>query len=415
MNADRPRTGRFFWLPVLVLALVFLTANQLYATQLRDETPESAPEAPSISLDFVVNGLFAPVAVTHAGDERLFVVEQPGVIQIVQNGVLLGTPFLDINDRVAFGGEMGLLGLVFAPDYATSGAFYVNYTFFDGSSLHTRIARYHVTANPNVASRTEETVLIIQQDATNHNGGDMHFGPDGYLYIGMGDGGNQNDPLGHAQDGASLKGKILRIDVTGQATYAIPPDNPYVNNPDVLDEIWAFGLRNPWRWSFDRGTGAMWIGDVGQGSWEEVNYVPYGSSGRNYGWNCFEGTHVFPLAGPLCSPGINHTPPIHEYSHSVGHAITGGYVYRGTEYPRMGGYYFFADFSFSKLWTLNWNGTGWHLTEYSPSIVNPSSFGEGVNGELYLLSHNGSLFEITETNGNAGLTPRVYLPLVTTP
>ena len=415
MNAERPRTGRFFWLPVLLLALVFLTANQLQATQLRNEVPTAPEVAPSISLDFVVGGLTAPVVVTHAGDERLFVVEQPGIIRIVNNGVLLGTPFLDINDRVAYGGEMGLLGLVFAPDYATSGAFYVNYTFSDGTSLYTRIARYRVSANPNIASRTEETVLLIQQDATNHNGGDMHFGPDDYLYIGMGDGGNQGDPLGHAQDGASLKGKILRIDVSGQTTYAIPPDNPYVNDPNVLDEIWASGLRNPWRWSFDSVTGAMWIGDVGQSSWEEVNYVPFPSGGRNYGWNCFEGTHVYAQAGPACAGGIDHTPPIHEYSHAVGHAVTGGFVYRGTEYPRMGGYYFFADFSFSKLWSLNWTGISWNLTEYSPSIVNPSSFGVGVHGELYLLSHNGSLFEISETNGTAGITPRVFLPLVTTP
>ena len=414
MIADRPRTGRVFWLPVLLFALIFLTANRLRAVPRIDDgvTVPAGGIAPVVSFDLIEGGFSSPVAVTNAGDERLFVVEQAGVIKIFANGNTLATPFLNITSMVTSGGERGLLGLAFSPDYATNGEFYVNYTFTESGQLWTKIARYHVSANPDIADPAEETVLVISQDASNHNGGDIHFGHDGYLYIGMGDGGNQNDPLGHAQDGASLKGKILRIAVTGQSTYAIPSNNPYVGVAGVRDEIWAFGLRNPWRWSFDAATGAMWIGDVGQNSWEEINYVASSHGGRNYGWNCYEGTHQFALAGPACDNGINHTPPIHEYSHSIGRSVTGGFVYRGPEYPRIGGYYFFADFSLSKVWSLNRTGAAWNLTSYAAGISNPSAFGEGMNGELYLLSYGGALYEITEEAGTTGQEPRVYFPVM---
>ena len=413
---DRFRLHHVGLLLVLLLVTAGLTADQLQAQpRLTSTASRDDGGGPDVGFSLITNQLDDPVGLAHAGDERLFVIEQAGVIRIIENGSLLGDPFLDINDRVACCGERGLLGLAFSPDYESSGEFYVNYTY-NNSGTWSRVARYHVTSDPNVASRTEEVVLDVRQDSTNHNGGDMHFGPDGYLYIGFGDGGGQGDPNNRGQDGAQLLGKILRIDVVGQTTYAVPANNPYVGDPDVRDEIWALGLRNPWRWSFDRITGAMWIGDVGQSSWEEINYVPRTSSGaRNYGWNCFEGTGPYGSPGPLCTLPFTHTPPVHEYPRSAGHSVTGGYVYRGTDYPRLGGYYFFGDFSFSKLWTLNPDGSGgWNVIEHSPSIVNPSAFGEGYDGELYAISYSGALFKITESSGTTGITPRVYLPVATT-
>ena len=414
----RSLVSNFFWLLALLFIATSLAADSFAAPRLvPDSTSVGLPAGgdPVVGFDLITNQLDDPVGLAHAGDERLFVLEQAGVIRIVEGGVLLAAPFLDINDRVVCCGERGLLGLAFSPDFEASGAFYVNYTTSYSGLLWTRIARYYVTGDPNIASRTEEVIIDIRQEGSNHNGGDIHFGQDGYLYIGMGDGGLQNDPFNRSQDGAFLLGKMLRVDVVGQTTYVVPPDNPYVNDPTIRDEIWAFGFRNPWRWSFDRITGDMWIGDVGQGSWEEVNRVPRASSGgRNYGWNCFEGTSVFPLAGPLCTLPFTHTPPIYEYSHSVGHSVTGGYVYRGTDYPRLGGYYFFGDFSFSRLWTLNADGSGgWNLLEHVPAIVNPSAFGEGADGELYVMSYSGALFKITEDSGATGLLPQSYLPIIT--
>ena len=287
--------------------------------------------APEIKARPVVTGVANPVAITHAGDGsgRLFITLQGGQIIIYDGTQVLPTPFLDITSLVSAGGERGLLGTAFHPSYANNGMLFVNYTDINGDTV---IARYTVSVNPNLADPNSAFILLtITQPFGNHNGGQLQFGPDGYLYIGMGDGGSGGDPLNNGQDIHTLLGAMLRLDVDHGMPYAIPPGNPYVFS-DGLDEIWAIGLRNPWRFSFDRETGDLYIGDVGQNLWEEIDYHAAGTPGGvNFGWRCREGTHDYSFFGDCLTAEL--TDPIAEYSRAEGRSVTGGFVYRGLAYP----------------------------------------------------------------------------------
>jgi glucose/arabinose dehydrogenase len=349
---------------------------------------------PTVELEPVVSGLTNPVYVTDAGDGsgRLFVVEQSGIIRIIQNGVLLSTPFLDIRERVESGGEKGLLSVAFHPNYKSNGRFFVDYTTRQSKQLKTIIAEFQVSAaDPNLADLTSERVLLqIDQPFDNHNGGLVLFGPDGYLYIGMGDGGSGGDPFGNGQNLNAFLGKLLRIDVDGARPYAIPPDNPFAGVSGTRPEIWAYGLRNPWRFSFDRCTGRLFVADVGQDRYEEVDVI---EKGGNYGWNIMEGAHCFKPTFGCDMTGLKL--PIIEYDHSLGCAITGGYVYRGTRYPDLIGRYFFGDYCSGRIWALSENSSGgWVMTELLHTQLNISSFGEDENGEFYVLDYNGALYHI---------------------
>jgi len=352
-----------------------------------------------LTLTPLVTGLVDPTDITNAGDgsDRLFVVEQGGRIQIIQNGGLLATPFLDISNRISTGGERGLLGMAFPPNYATKGYFYVNYTNTAGNTV---IARYRLTDNPNLADpNSEEIILTVQQPFTNHNGGQLAFGPDGYLYIGLGDGGGSGDPLNNAQNPQSLLGKILRIDVeSGVAPYAIPNSNPFLtaNDPNngVRDEIWAQGLRNPWRFSFDRLTGDVYIGDVGQGAFEEIDFQPATSKGgENYGWNIMEGSSRY-NNNPSDVTGL--VLPVAEYDHSQGRSVTGGIVYRGLLEQNLQGVYLYGDFISGGIWGLRPNSAGWENTFLLDSPYGISTFGEDQAGNLYLADYfNGGIYSIS--------------------
>jgi glucose/arabinose dehydrogenase len=339
------------------------------------------------------------VGVTHAGDNtgKLYVVERAGRIRLIDNGTLLPTPFLDISTSVLSGGEQGLLGLAFPPGYATTGRFYVNYTRVpDGNTV---IARYQRTANPNVADPASDNILLtIPQPFANHNGGQLAFGPDGFLYIGLGDGGSGGDPQNNAQNDNSLLGKILRIDVeSGVSPYAIPPTNPFVSTAGARGEIWAIGLRNPWRFSFDRLTGDLYIADVGQSSFEEVNFQPATSpGGENYGWRIMEGSHCF--GDPACS-SAGLILPVAEYDHGQGCSITGGFVYRGQAYPRIQGVYIYADFCSGRFWGLKNDNTVWRNELLLAEPHSISSFGEDEAGNLYATDLGaGIVYEIAAPN-----------------
>jgi glucose/arabinose dehydrogenase len=342
----------------------------------------------------VVSGLAVPVFLTAPpGDSRLFIVEKDGLIRIYKNGSLLSTPFLNLTGRTTKGGEEGLLGLAFAPDYATSGRFYVSYTAPGGSNGgNTIIARYHVSGNADLAdAASDTTILTFAQPETNHNGGGIIFGPDGMLYAGFGDGGGGGDPLGTGQDRTDLLGSMLRLDVGG-ATYTSPPDNPFAGSATFRHELWNYGLRNPWRWSFDRQTGDLYIGDVGQNEYEEVDVQSAGSpGGENYGWNIMEASHCYQSSS--CNrTGL--TLPVITYGHGDGCAVTGGYVYRGVAVPAIQGHYFYSDACSGFLRSFRWSGgsateqTEWH--QLNLSGVN--SFGEDGNGELYVMTYGGDLY-----------------------
>ncbi len=297
----------------------------------------AAPQTGPIRLEPTVSGLDNPVYVTHARDDRLFVVEQPGRIRIVQGGQLLAQPFLDITDRVRGGGEQGLLGLAFHPDYPANGRFFVNYTRRpDGATV---VAEYRVSADPNAAAAPERVLLVVPQPYANHNGGMVEFGPDRLLYIGLGDGGSAGDPGNRAQNRDELLGKMLRIDVDRGAPYAIPRDNPFAGGGGRA-EIFAGGLRNPWRFSFDRETGALWAGDVGQNAWEEIDIV---RRGGNYGWRVMEGAHCFRPPSGCRADGLEL--PVVEYPNGGGRcSVIGGYVYRGRRIPALVGTYVYGDY-----------------------------------------------------------------------
>jgi glucose/arabinose dehydrogenase len=362
----------------------------------------AAPATPDLSalsvrLEPLVENVEQPLFVTHAGDGsgRLFIVEKVGRILVLQDGQLLATPFLDISDKVSLSSEQGLLGLAFAPDFATSGLFYVNYTNEIGDSV---IARFALAADdPNRADPASELpILQLDQPAPNHNGGMIAFGPDGYLWIGMGDGGAANDRFGNGQNPQTLLGKMLRINVNSDPdeAYTIPADNPWVaadsNGQDVRNEVWAVGLRNPWRFSFDRQTGDLWIGDVGQNMYEEIHYVPAGSAGGlNFGWPIMEGLHCFQEEN--CDPtGLEL--PVAEYTHSGNCSVTGGYVYRGEAHPAWNGVYFYGDYCGGRIWALAPDGSGgWATVELLQNPMALSSFGEDETGELYVTDMAGGV------------------------
>lgn len=378
-----------------------------------------AAELPTIALSSPISGLTQPVSIGHAADGsgRLFVVEQTGRIRIIKNGALLLAPFLNISNRISAGGERGLLGLAFPPGFATKRHFYVNYTNPSGNIV---IARYGVSAGNNDLAdpASEQIVLTVNHSQfSNHNGGQLAFGPnDGFLYIGTGDGGSGGDPDNRAQNGNDLLGKILRIDVeTGSpVTFTVPASNPFVGQPGFRPEIWALGLRNPWRFSFDRQTHDLYVGDVGQNAFEEVNFQPATSGGgENYGWRLMEGLHCF--NPPNCNM-MGLTLPVVEYDHSLGCSVTGGYVYRATTFPRMHGLFFYGDFCSGRIWGLRNENATWQTALLLDSSINISTFGEDEQGNLFVADYNGgNIFSLIDTGASPSPTPTpTPTPLTTT-
>jgi len=350
---------------------------------------------PKIALKQVATGLDRPVYVTHAGDgsNRLFVVQKRGTIIVLRNGKPSATPFLDISDLItASGSEQGLLGLAFHPDYKNNGRFFVYYTARNGDNT---LARYQLSSDPERADPTSGVILFAQPDpAANHNGGMLAFGPDGYLYVGLGDGGGGGDPWKNGQNRAVLLGKLLRLDVDHGDPYAIPPDNPWPSSADARGEIWAYGLRNPWRFSFDRATGDLYIADVGQGQYEEVDVQrARDGGGQNYGWNVMEGNHCY--NSTTCDTSA-FVAPVTEYNHDLGCSITGGYVYRGATFPQLHGIYFFGDYCSGRIWTLRETPPGtWQQEEALQTRLSISSFGEDEAGEVYLTDlQSGDLYQL---------------------
>ncbi|MDW8328064.1 MAG: PQQ-dependent sugar dehydrogenase [Anaerolineales bacterium] len=402
---------------VLAYAACLLVLAAASAALLSPRSSVQAQSGISLALvPLITGGLNDPVFVTHAGDSRLFIVERCGRIRIFKNNALLATPFLDISNTGAnrvrcWGGEEGLLSVAFAPDYATNGRFYVYYVNVAGDLV---IARYHVSTNPDVADvNSEQIVLTIPHPIhNNHNGGQLAFGPnDGLLYIGPGDGGSGGDPPNNAQNPAQLLGKLLRINVEAgnPVTYTIPTTNPFTQTSGYRGEIWALGLRNPWRFSFDRATGDLFIADVGQYAWEEVNYQPANSNGgQNYGWRCFEGNADYNTSG--CGPRGNYTFPVSAYGRDQGCSVTGGYVYRGALYPNLTGRYLYSDFCSGRIWSLRFTGAAWENVELLNSGLSISSFGEDVNGELYVAGYsNDTIYRLVD---NAATPIRLFLPLI---
>jgi uncharacterized repeat protein (TIGR01451 family) len=419
---------RFGGVAGLAVVALALTGGALALTDRARAAPvigqKNERQAASLAPDFTIalvgivpTGLSRPVGIANAGDGsgRLFVVEQEGYIRIIKNGDLLPTPYLAVSDQVVCCSERGLLGLEFDPDFESNGTFYLNYTTnAQGFSGDTVVARYQV-ANPAADTASVITVtniITIDQPESNHNGGDLHFSPiNGYLYIGMGDGGgggDQHGPIGNGQAPTTLLGKMLRINVRGVPTYTIPPTNPFTRTAGYKPEIWALGLRNPWRFSFDRATGDLYIGDVGQNCWEEIDYQPASShGGENYGWRIMEGFRPFNLFNfddclqpPTTPPTI--TLPITAYGRSLGSAVTGGFVYRGQQYPWMRGVYFYSDSGSRRIWTAQQTAPGVWVTAQeldSSSSVNVTAFGEDENGELYVTKYasagSGGIYKIT--------------------
>lgn len=362
--------------------------------------------AQDIEIESFASGFTSPIGIENAGDSRLFIVERLGIIKIVNDeGVTNATAFLNIDGRVTNnGGEQGLLGLAFHPNYVTNGYFYVNYINNSGNTVVSRFSRDATNAdlgNPN----SELILLTVEQPFSNHNGGDLAFGSDGYLYIALGDGGSANDPGNRSQNLTTLLGKMLRIDVDNTSNgnnYAIPSDNPFFGSATNQQEIWAYGLRNPWRFSFDRETNDLWISDVGQNQIEEINQVGLTEAGLNYGWRCYEGNNPFNITG---CPAINTLAfPVATYSHSNSGvfkcSITGGYRYRGTAQPNLYGLYFFADVCSNEIGVLEEDGANWNMTfteQYSGNGW--VAFGEDVNGELFVAGINsGTIYRIVDAN-----------------
>lgn len=357
---------------------------------------DSPPEAAAIQLTSVAVGFNRPIYATHAGDGtgRLFVLEQSGKIWILQDDQRTTVPFLDVSALISPTAltqrytEQGLLGLAFHPDYASNGIFFINYTDHGGDSV---VARYQVMPEqPQLADPGSGQIIFRQnQPYTNHNGGHIDFGPDGYLYIALGDGGSANDPLGAGQNRQMLLGTILRLDVDSAFPYAIPLDNPFTNDAAALDEIWAYGLRNVWRFSFDRATGDMYLADVGQNQWEELNFQPADSrGGENYGWNVYEANTIF--AG---GSAPNHVAPFFAYSHSLGCSVTGGYMYRGSAIAGLQAAYLFGDYCTGRIWT-SWRDSSltWQTIELMKTNMSISSFGEDEAGEVYVIDYAGTLY-----------------------
>ncbi len=361
-------------------------------TPCKEEKPNT--EIPDIALQEVASGLIFPVHITHSNDgkDRLFIVEQQGVIRILEKGKLLAEPFLDIRDRVKAGGEMGLLSVAFHPQFSRNRRFFVNYTSSAGG-LHTVISEFRLSAkDPNRADPDLENLLLtFHQPYSNHNGGLMLFGPDGYLYIGTGDGGSANDPHNNGQNLQTLLGKILRIDVNRTENgnrYAIPPDNPFVNSLNVRKEIWAYGLRNPWRFSFDALSGILYAADVGQNHREEIDII---QKGKNYGWRVMEGTICTPGVNPNCDP-TGFEPPILDYGRDDGISVTGGFVYRGRAIPKLCGVYLYGDYGSGRIWGLRWDATNKKILLHRLLLktnLSISTFGTDEQHELYVADHIG--------------------------
>jgi glucose/arabinose dehydrogenase len=387
----RDQNLRYFLIRIVLVAVIVLLVL------LRSNFwPVQAQSQISISVDSFLPGLTQPVYVTHAGDgsNRLFIVEQPGTIRVVRNGVLLATPFLDIRSRVTAGGERGLLSVVFHPHYRDNGRFFVNYTA-SRPNLKTIIAEYQVSSDPDISQTAESVILTIDQPFDNHNGGQLQFGPDGYLYIGMGDGGSGGDPQGNGQNLNVLLGKILRIDIDSIQPYAIPAQNPFLNR-DGRDEIYAVGLRNPWRFSFDRLTGRLFAGDVGQNTREEIDLIV---RGENYGWNRYEASLCFNPATGCEASAESFQFPIAEYGRTEGASVTGGFVYRGKAFPELNGTYIFGDFISGRVWALQETQFGsWSRTKLLDTGFNISSFGEDESGEMYIVNYAGSVGRLRLNN-----------------
>jgi glucose/arabinose dehydrogenase len=364
----------------------------------------SGAEAQALTLEPFAEGCRARVLVTGegSGSGRLYAVEQVGRIRLLSaEGEVRDEPFLDIADRVLAGGERGLLGLAFHPDYATNGRLFVDYTRAgDGATV---IAEFHADGR-SADSASERILLVIPQPYPNHNGGMIAFDDTGMLLVGMGDGGGGGDPNGNAQDPRALLGKLLRIDVDGEEPYAIPSDNPFADGAAGAPEIWALGLRNPWRFSMDRATGDAWIGDVGQGTWEEVDVIPAGQGGLDFGWNVMEGLDCYESAG--CDTE-GRTLPVATLGHDTGVcSVIGGYVYRGERDPALEGSYVFSDYCSGDLWLLPADdGVAGRDVEpvraghHDGAIV---SFGEDDEGELYIVDHGGTILRLEAGSGNAG-------------
>ena len=362
---------------------------------------QTVPGWPAVKVELVTDRLNEPLYVTHAGDGsgRLFGVERKGRVVIVRDGVLVPTPFLDLTSKISWdqfkrqGG--GLLSVAFHPDYADNGFFYVHYT---PRPTNVVVARYQVSAdNPDVADvNSAVTLLDVEMANDLHHGGLLSFGPDGYLYVGLGDGSRRGDPRGPAQQKSSLLGKLLRLAVDGEPPYSIPPDNPFVGDPDARPEVWAYGLRNPWRFSFDRANGDLYIGDVGQASAEEIDFQRAGTAaGRNYGWSMQEGRACSRVAASCDREGLEQ--PIVEYDQSLGCAVVGGYVYRGPSFPGLTGLYLYGDFCSGRIWGLREQADGtWQGQELLKTSLAISSFGEDEVGDVYVTSlSDGGLYRLT--------------------
>jgi glucose/arabinose dehydrogenase len=387
-------------LVLLLLILTLLLPIFLQDCRSRRSTSSiSTLSIPTISLVLAASGFTQPLGITNAGDGsgRLFIVEQGGLVRILKNGTVLPTPFLDVSSRLKSGlGEQGLLGIAFPPGYGTTAStLYTNYTGTPGIG-DTVISRFTTSSDPDFADpSSEEVLLTVVQPFANHNGGQLAFGPDGYLYIGMGDGGSGGDPFNNAQNTLSLLGKMLRIDVRTQPSgYTVPPGNPFVGNMSYLPEIWAVGLRNPWRFSFDRQTGDLFIADVGQGAYEEVNYQPTTAiGGANFGWNIMEGMHCY---NAVSCDQTGLTLPVAEYDHTAGNcSITGGIVYRGAAIPALQGVYLYGDLCTGRIWGLRLSGSTVENRLLLETGFTISTFGEDESGSVYVADYaNGSIYRI---------------------
>jgi glucose/arabinose dehydrogenase len=381
----------------LLASALFITITIIQAPVARMQS--DLPDGDDFAWVEVFTGLDSPLFLTHAGDGsgRLFVMEQVGFVLIIEDGALHSEPFLDVSRLISQDvhqgsySERGLLGLAFHPDYATTGQIFINYTDENG---HTVVARYTVmTDDPNRIDPASRTILFtVEQPFKDHNGGMMAFGRDGYLYIGVGDGGNANEPNYNSQDLTTLLGKILRIDVNAD-TYTIPLDNPFLDEADTAPEIWATGVRNPWRFSFDRATGDLYIGEVGQWTTEELNFVPADSpGGLDFGWSAFEGTK--PYQEDVTIEG-DVAMPFFEYEHQLGCSVTGGYVYRGAKLPELQGVYLFGDYCGGTIWSaLRDESDQWQVEPFMETDFTISSFGEDEDGELYLVDYKGTIYRL---------------------
>jgi uncharacterized repeat protein (TIGR01451 family) len=407
----RRRPFLHLFLAFTLSAMFLFSLTAFLAAQATSQSDNSSPSNQSNTLvtptiELIPISLAAvftqPIAMAQAGDGRLFIVEQAGVIKALDRPyeTMTATTFLDITDRVESGDEKGLLALAFHPNYDENGYFFVNYTHRDGEQLYSRLARFQVTADPAVADAGSELILLqLAQPYENHNGGDLAFGEDGYLYASFGDGGSADDPQNNAQNPQTLLGSMLRLDVDGggsppdcggpTANYTLPA-NPLADGAgNNCDEIWAIGLRNPWRFSFDRQTYDLFIADVGQDQWEEVNFQPANGGGENYGWRCYEGSQPYISDG--CDPNvITYTMPIAEYNQANGRcAVTGGYIYRGATYEALNGVYLYADFCSGEIWGLMADGGIWNESLLLDTDYNIATFGQDVDGELYVADRTG--------------------------